>query len=88
MASGCPSSAHHDFKADQPGPLIIERDIPMNKHQVKGALKDTAGKAQEQAGKATGNATQEAKGLAKQGEGKAQTAYGNVKEILRNSRHS
>ncbi len=60
----------------------------MNKQQVKGALKDTAGKAQEQVGKATGNATQEAKGLAKQGEGKAQTAYGNVKEALRNSRHS
>jgi uncharacterized protein YjbJ (UPF0337 family) len=60
----------------------------MNKDQVKGALKDTAGKVQEQAGNATGNATQQGKGLAKQVEGKAQTAYGNVKEALRNSRHS
>lgn len=60
----------------------------MNKHQVKGSLKDAAGKAQEEVGKATGNRTQEAKGVAKQGEGKAQNAYGNLKETLKNSRHS
>ena len=60
----------------------------MNNDQLKGAVKDTAGKAQEEAGKLTGNKTEEAKGLAKQGEGKAQTAYGNLKETLKNSRHS
>lgn len=60
----------------------------MNKDQVKGAVKDTAGKVQEEAGKLTGSKTQEAKGLAKQGEGKAQSAYANLKETLKNSRHS
>lgn len=60
----------------------------MNNDQVKGAVKDTAGKAQEEAGKLTGNKTQQAKGLAKQGEGKAQSAYGKLKETLKNSRHS
>jgi uncharacterized protein YjbJ (UPF0337 family) len=85
---GLPIHAATWFQAGHPGPLINRKEIPMNKDQVKGALKDTAGKAQEQAGKATGNAAQEGKGLAKQGEGKAQTAYGNVKEALRKSRHS
>lgn len=60
----------------------------MNKDQLKGAVKDTAGKAQKEVGKATGNKTQEVKGAAKQGEGKVQTAYGNLKETLKNSRHS
>lgn len=60
----------------------------MNKHQLKGAVKDTAGKAQRESGRATGNGTQEVKGLAKQGEGKAQSAYGKLKETLKNSRHS
>jgi uncharacterized protein YjbJ (UPF0337 family) len=60
----------------------------MNKDQVKGAAKDTAGKAQQETGRVTGNDTQEAKGLARQSEGKAQTAYGKLKETLKNSRHS
>jgi uncharacterized protein YjbJ (UPF0337 family) len=60
----------------------------MNRDQLKGKVKDTAGKAQKEAGRATGKDTEAAKGLATQGEGKAQTAYGNLKETLKNSRHS
>jgi uncharacterized protein YjbJ (UPF0337 family) len=52
----------------------------MNKDQVKGALKDAAGKVQAKAGKVTGNDSQRAKGLAKQAEGKVQKGYGDLKE--------
>ena len=54
----------------------------MNKDQVKGALKDAAGKVQEQAGKAVGSRKQQAKGLARQATGKVQKAYGDVKPAL------
>jgi len=60
----------------------------MNKHQLKGAVKETAGKAQRESGRATDNGTQEAKGLKRQVEGKAQSAYGKLKETMKNSRHS
>ncbi len=55
----------------------------MNKDQIKGTVKDAAGKAQEKAGEANNNEVQEAKGLLKQGEGKVQKAYGDVKEVLK-----
>jgi uncharacterized protein YjbJ (UPF0337 family) len=55
----------------------------MNKDQVKGAIKDAAGKVQEKAGEAAGSDDQQAKGLVKQGEGKLQKAYGDVKEALK-----
>ena len=54
----------------------------MNKDQVKGAIKDAAGKVQEKAGKATDSTEHRAKGLAKQVEGKAQKKVGDAKEIL------
>jgi uncharacterized protein YjbJ (UPF0337 family) len=60
----------------------------MNKDQVKGAVKGGLGKLQQHAGKTIGSSEQEAKGLAKQSEGRLQKAYGNLKEALRNSRHS
>ena len=41
----------------------------MNKDQVKGGMKDIAGKAQEKAGELTGSKEQQAKGLLKQGAG-------------------
>ena len=56
----------------------------MNKDQVKGAVKDVAGKAQEKVGQATGSTHQQAKGLEKQVEGKAQKAVGDGKEAVRN----
>jgi uncharacterized protein YjbJ (UPF0337 family) len=51
----------------------------MNKDQVKGAVKETAGKVQRKAGKATGSTSQQIKGGARELSGKAQKAYGNAK---------
>ena len=57
----------------------------MNKDQVKGAVKDAAGKVQRKAGEAAGNPRQEARGAARQVEGKAQKAVGGVKEAVRDA---
>lgn len=58
----------------------------MNKDQVKGSIKDTAGKVQEKVGEATGNKDQEAKGLGKQVEGKTQKTVGDAKDAVDNFR--
>lgn len=55
----------------------------MNKDQVKGAVKDAAGKVQEKAGQIVGSNSQQAKGLQKQVEGKVQKGVGDVKEALK-----
>ena len=52
----------------------------INKNQVKGVVKDVAGKVQEKAGKLVGNKEQQVKGLQKQVEGKAQKKLGDVKD--------
>jgi uncharacterized protein YjbJ (UPF0337 family) len=52
----------------------------MNKHQVKGAAREVAGKVQKKVGKATSNGTQALKGSVREAAGKAQKAYGNAKE--------
>jgi uncharacterized protein YjbJ (UPF0337 family) len=52
----------------------------MNSNQVKGAVKDAAGKVQRKAGEAVGSTEQQVKGAARQAEGKAQKAVGNVQE--------
>ena len=52
----------------------------MNKDQVKGGMKDIAGKAQEKIGQATDNRSQQAKGMAKQAEGKVQKGLGEAKD--------
>lgn len=57
----------------------------MNKDQVKGVLKDAAGKVQEKVGEVINSPSQEVKGLAKQAEGKAQKAAGDVKESLKDN---
>lgn len=57
----------------------------MNKDQVKGAIKDAAGKVQEKTGAVTGNRDQQVKGIAKQVEGKTQKAVGDVKEVLKDT---
>lgn len=63
------------------------KDQPMNKDQVKGAVKDAAGKVQEQTGKLMGSTGQQLKGLNKQAEGKAQKAVGDVKEVVKDIAH-
>ena len=55
----------------------------MNKDQVKGTVKDVAGKIQEKTGEIIGSKTQQAKGLEKQVEGKAKKAVGDVKNAAR-----
>jgi len=58
----------------------------MNKDQVKGASKSSAGKIQRAAGKLVGSLKQQAKGMDKQVAGKAQQRFGDIKEALRTSR--
>jgi uncharacterized protein YjbJ (UPF0337 family) len=58
----------------------------MNKDQVKGHMKDWAGKAQQKLGKLTGSKEQQAKGVMKQAEGKVQKGVGDVKNIAGNSK--
>jgi uncharacterized protein YjbJ (UPF0337 family) len=55
----------------------------MNKDQLKGHVKDLAGKAQRKMGELTGSKEQQAKGMLKQAEGKAQKGVGDVKNIAR-----
>ncbi len=55
----------------------------MNKNQVKGVLKEVAGKVQEEVGKMSGSKEQQAKGLGKQISGKAEKTYGDAKETIK-----
>jgi uncharacterized protein YjbJ (UPF0337 family) len=57
----------------------------MNKDQVKGGLKEAAGKVQEKTGQAIGSKTQQAKGLGREAEGKAEKGLGDAKETIKNS---
>ena len=57
----------------------------MNKDQVKGAMKDVAGKAKRKVGEAIGSTSQQAKGAVKQMEGKAQKAVGDARESMKGS---
>lgn len=57
----------------------------MNKDQVKGVVKEAAGKVQQKTGEVTGSTTQQAKGIAKQVEGKTEKKVGDAKETLRDN---
>lgn len=58
----------------------------MNRNQVKGALKEIAGKVQEETGKLLGNKEQQARGLLKQVAGRAQVRLGDAKEAIRHAK--
>jgi len=60
----------------------------MNKDQVKGAVKDVAGKVQEEAGRLVGSKKQQIKGLSKQISGKVQKGVGDVKQAVEDFRKS
>jgi uncharacterized protein YjbJ (UPF0337 family) len=60
----------------------------MNKDQVSGTLKAAVGKAQARAGKAVHSTGLEAKGNLKLVEGRVQKANGDLRQALKNSRHS
>lgn len=57
----------------------------MNKNQVKGAVKDIAGKVQEKVGQLVGSKEQQVKGLGKQIAGKAQKTLGDAKEVIKDA---
>ena len=57
----------------------------MNKDQVKGAVKNIAGKVQQEAGKLAGNKEQQVKGLDKQIAGQAQKSFGDAKEVVKDA---
>lgn len=64
-------------------PAIME--YVMNRDQVKGAVKDIAGKVQRKVGEATGNTSQQIKGGAKQVEGKLQKGAGDAQQAAENA---
>ncbi|MEO8296892.1 MAG: CsbD family protein [Burkholderiales bacterium] len=57
----------------------------MNKDQVKGAVKDAAGKVQEKTGDLINSPEQQLKGMAKQVEGKTQKKVGDMKEAVKDA---
>jgi uncharacterized protein YjbJ (UPF0337 family) len=58
----------------------------MNKDQVKGTVKEAAGKLQQKTGQTFGSTKQQAKGLATKLQGKAQKKVGDAKEALKDAR--
>ena len=57
----------------------------MNKNQLEGAAKNTAGKVQQKIGEVIGNPNQQAKGVAKQIEGNVQKGAGDIEQVLKDS---
>ena len=57
----------------------------MNKDQVKGTIKEAAGKVQESVGRATNSPDQQLKGLGKQVAGNVQKNVGDAKETLKDA---
>lgn len=58
----------------------------MNSDQIKGTVKDVAGKAQRKLGEAIGSTEQQVKGAATQVEGKVQKAVGDAREAAKDAR--
>jgi uncharacterized protein YjbJ (UPF0337 family) len=57
----------------------------MNKNQVKGVVKEIAGKVQEEVGIMVDSSEQQAKGIGKQISGKAEKLYGDAKQAVKNA---
>jgi uncharacterized protein YjbJ (UPF0337 family) len=62
--------------------------IDMNENQVKGVVKDIAGKVQEEAGKLVGSKEQQVKGLEKQISGKVQKSVGDATQAVEDFKKS
>ena len=58
----------------------------MNKDQLKGAVKEAAGKVQGKFGDVVGSNEQKAKGVVKEMAGKTQKKVGDTKEVMSDSR--
>lgn len=63
------------------------KETRMNRDQVKGRLKEAAGKVQQEAGKATGSLKTQAKGLLKEVEGKVQKNVGDAVNDSKKARY-
>ena len=57
----------------------------MNSDQIKGKIKDAAGKVQRKAGEVANSPEHQIKGTLKQAEGKAQKALGDAKDAMKES---
>lgn len=57
----------------------------MNTDQIKGALKEVAGKVQQKTGEVINSPEQQVKGVAKQVEGNVQKNYGDAKEAVKDA---
>ena len=57
----------------------------MNTDQVKGAIKEVAGKVQQKTGEVINSPEQQVKGAAKQVEGTIQKNYGDAKEVIKDA---
>jgi uncharacterized protein YjbJ (UPF0337 family) len=57
----------------------------MNTDQIKGAVKEAAGKVQQKTGEVLNSPEQQVKGAAKQVEGNVQKNYGNAKEDVKDA---
>lgn len=55
----------------------------MNKDQIKGNVKDAAGKVQQKAGEMMNDREQQNKGASRQVEGKVQEKWGDVKDAVK-----
>jgi uncharacterized protein YjbJ (UPF0337 family) len=55
----------------------------VNKDQVKGKVKDIAGRVERQAGEWTGDSEAQVRGAARQAEGKVQKAWGDAKDSVK-----
>jgi uncharacterized protein YjbJ (UPF0337 family) len=59
----------------------------MNKDQVKGTIKEAAGKLQTKTGKIIGNTEQQVKGISKTLEGHLQKSKGDAQEVVKDMMH-
>ena len=59
----------------------------MNKDQVKGTVKELAGKVQAQVGKVVGSQEQQVKGHLREAEGKVQHIVGDAKKLVKDATH-
>lgn len=57
----------------------------MNTDQIKGAVKEVAGKVQQKTGEVLNSPEQQVKGAAKQVEGSIQKNYGDAKEQIKDA---
>ncbi len=57
----------------------------MNKDQVKGSIKEAAGKVQKAAGDLVDSPKHEAKGAVREAQGKAQQVKGDAKELVKDA---